>query len=226
MLQRLIVFLNLLLGGVHVNVFLPGTAWIWSYEFACNDTWSWYQLVKELVDQLTGHGRKYVLRFTHKCFHHKRIRGEYKRQWKTLLFFRTNTVIYWLHTVACVIPPFFPHQIFHSMQFTKEQFTTLNRYFTINFGQVYLFCVKALLITFASRPSPTHDFVTSAFLHGVAFQRCIVSQITEPKERKSERRDEIRDSDMRTTRSVTGRWVSIVHRSTVTDTFRSLVGSF
>lgn len=138
----------------------------------------------------------------------------------------TPLFIYWLHTPACVMPPFFPHQIIHSMQFTKEQFTTLNRYFKINFGQVYLFCVKALLITFPSRPSSTHDFVTSAILFGAAFQRCIVSQITDPKERKSERRDEIRDTDTRISRSVTGRWVFIVHRSTVTDTSRSLVGIF
>lgn len=139
----------------------------------------WYSKLVSTVHCTGGPAKgtreKYVLRFTHKYFHHKRSRGEYICQWKTRLFYRTNTVIYWLHIVACVMPPFFPHQIIHSIQFTKEQFTTLNRYFTINFSQTCLFCVKALLIAFPTRPSPTHDFVTSAILYGVAFQRCTVT---------------------------------------------------
>lgn len=36
--QRLLVFLYLLLGRIHDTVFLPRTAWVWSYEFACNFT--------------------------------------------------------------------------------------------------------------------------------------------------------------------------------------------
>ena len=171
------------------------------------------------MTQLKGHWKKYMLKFTHKYFHHKRIRGEYICQWKI----RTNTVVYWLHTISCVVPPFSPHQNIHSMQFTKEQFTTLNRYFTINFDQIY-FCVKAMLITYPSRPWQ-HMTVKSAILYSVPLE-IHRSSITDPKERNSERRDEMRDAATRTSHSITVRWVCIVHRSTVTDTFRSTVGVF
>ena len=50
--------------------------------------------------------------------------------------------------------------------------------------------------------------------------------ITNPKEPKRGRRDEIWYSDTRTSLSIPGRWVFIVHRSTVTNTSRSLVCIF
>jgi hypothetical protein len=83
------------------------------------------------------------------------------------MLFTKPTLIYSLHTILCVMPPFSPHQIIQSMQFTKQKFATPKRYFTINFGQIYLFCVKAMVSTCPSRPSPTHAFVSSAILYSV-----------------------------------------------------------
>ena len=85
-------------------------------------------------------------------------------------------------------PPFSSHQIIHGMRFTKAQFITLNRYFTTNFGQIYLFCIQEMLITNPSPPSPEHDFTGSTFYTAFVwrtYQRFDVPELTGPKKQNS-----------------------------------------